>query len=326
MLPVLPEEPRVAFALSEREQRLFFPAGTNVSLPEANVLWLPNAPLPKDDAWLKELEQRQPHVIVTGWATPPIPVSWIEERASNLPYLCHVAGSVRRVLPRRFLELGGIASNWGSIAAPFVAEHAILLALAALRHIHQWRPFIAERRMGQPVAALPVRTLLGRRVGIHGFGRIAQALLGLLKPFGVIASVYAEGVPADIILQSGATPAPSLHSLFSGSEVLFECEALRADTEKSVTAEHLAALPDGAIFVNIGRGRLIDEVALEQEAQRDRIQIAIDVMAQEPVHQSSPLFKYPNVIISPHIGGPTTDGYPVCGAYALENIRRWLNK
>lgn len=65
-----------------------------------------------------------PEVLVTGWSTPPLPEAWLAADGCPLRYVCHVTGSVRRLVPQSFLERGGKVSNWGEQVGPQVAEHA----------------------------------------------------------------------------------------------------------------------------------------------------------------------------------------------------------
>jgi phosphoglycerate dehydrogenase-like enzyme len=126
------------------------------------------------------------------------------------------------------------------------------------------------------------------------------------------------------MLAAGVTPCASLTELASRSEVFFECEALTSLTTGSIDAGVLAALPDHAVFVNVGRGPVVNESALLQEAESGRIQIALDVVTREPIDSASPLASLAGAVLSPHIGGPTYDHFPVCGQLALDNLARHL--
>lgn len=313
---------RVVFTLTRFEREAFF-SGSDFAPHEAAWSWLDDGAL-HPSRWETALRELAPTVLVTAWRTPPLPVAWLEERRCPLRYVCHVTGSVRQLVPRSFVARGGHVTNWGALAAPQVAEHALLLALAALRRQPRWRDFIARPPHERHIAQLNTRTLHGRRVGVHGFGNIARALLALLRPFGVSVAVFAAGVPEGTILAAGVKVAGSLDELFAGSDVLFECEALTAASSQCITAEVLARLPDDAVFVNIARGGLVDEAALRAEAQRGRLRVAVDVAEDEPITPASLLPQLPEVVVSPHIGGPTRDRYAACGAFALANLRRFL--
>jgi phosphoglycerate dehydrogenase-like enzyme len=273
---------------------------------------------PHNGAAGETLRQINPEVLLTGWETPPLDPVWLNSPECRLRYVCHLGGTVRRIVPRRFLERGGLVTNWGGAASFSVAEHAVLLALAALRDLGTW-PQYASLSAGAPVPR--TRTLRGKRVGIHGFGRIGQALAGLLRPFGVELSAFSAGVPPSLFAEQGVGAAVSLDEMLARSEVFFECEALTPVTAGCLTAARLALLPHDAVFVNVGRGQLVDEAALVACAREGRLRVAVDVMDKEPATKSSPFCQVPRVIASPHIGGPTREEYPGIGSIAVENLR-----
>lgn len=307
----------VVVALTARERNLFF--GEHDFSGILNVRLLDDADL-VPATWPALLASLQPVVLVTAWSTPALPEAWLNQPGCPLRFVCHVTGSVRRLVPRSFLERGGVVTNWGGSISEQVAEHALLLALGALRNAAGWADFIATHGGRNQLEQLGTRTLFGRRVGLHGFGSVARALVPLLRPFGVSLAAYSAGVPAALMREAGIAPAHSLEALFAGSEVLFECEALTPATHASVTAEVLARLPDDAVFVNVGRGQVVDEAALAREARTRRLRLALDVTCADPLTPASPLHGLPNVILSPHIGGPTGDRYRQCGIHALANL------
>lgn len=315
----------ILVAINRREREAFLgdaeigPGGPG----ESRIEWFDPSEKP-DGEWREALRRAQPDVLVSCWSTPPLAAA--AGAYPQLKYVCHLAGAVRRLVPRPFIEGGGLVSNWGDAVGPQVAEHALLLALLALRNGAGWHAYIRDLASSRanPALVLRTRTLFGRRVGLHGFGRIARTLVGLLKPFGVEIAAYSEGVPPEFMRAHGARPCASLRELFAQSDVLFECEALTPETALSVTAETLAALPDDAVFVNVGRGMVVDEAALAREAAVGRIRIALDVVHEEPMTAASAIFANEAALFSPHIAGPTADRYRHCGQFALENIARYL--
>lgn len=279
--------------------------------------------------WELLLREYKPTMLVSWWTTPAIPQAILADDAHPLRYICHAGGSVKGVVPREFIAKGGLVTNWGSLISHTVAEHALLLILASLRNMRSWdsTPSFAvngEKNWGNP-SVFGTMSLRGRRVGIHGFGSIARELVQLLKPFEARCSAYSENVPADFMTRHGVVPCWDLKELFSRSEILVECEALTPRSEGSVTAELLHMLPDEAVFVNVARGRIVDERALERIVAAGRLRVAADVFQIEPLPDDSPLRNQRNMIISPHIGGPTYDWYPRCGEFAIANIARYLS-
>ncbi len=313
--------PRVVCALSAAERRLFLSeAAALLESLAAEVVWVETEE--KNDTRVREAA---PEILLTGWSASKLDEDWVSARDSSLRYVCHLAGSVRHLVPRAFLERGGLVTNWGEIPSGAVAEQALLLALAALRNLSSWSEVIQRpEEAGSHIERLNTRTLFGRSVGIHGFGRVARALVALLKPFGVTVHAYSAGVADEMMQSAGVVPCGSIEELCAQSEVLFECEALTPTTAGSVSARALAALPDGAVFVNVGRGGLVDEAALLRECTAGRIRAALDVVVSEPLVTNSAFCRVRDAVLSPHIAGPTFDQYPQIGKYAVRNIGRYL--
>ncbi len=90
-----------------------------------------------------------------------------------------------------------------------------------------------------------------------------------------------------------------------------------------IGARHLAALPDGAIFVNTARGQSVDQDALLAELQRGRIWAALDVFDPEPLPVDSPLRSLENVILTPHVAGRSLTTLRRQGEAMVEEIERW---
>ncbi len=315
---------RIVAALTARERALFLQTALPRHAFASRIRFAEDGDL-VPEVWATRLDEWQPEVLLTAWSTPPLPDAWLARRDCPLRYLCHVTGSVRQIVPRSFLEHGGYATNWGEEISGQVAEHGLLLALAALRNQKDWPLFIARPVSTRHITELSTRTLFGLRVGLHGFGSVARALLPLLRPFGVSIAAYSAGVPSEYYAQHEVRSATSLHDLFASSDVLIECESLTPATHGTVTGDVLAALPDDAVFVNIGRGAVVDETALLREAAAGRLRVALDVSAAEPLTPDSPVVRSGQVILSPHIGGPTADRYAECGARALDNLDRFLD-
>ena len=267
------------------------------------------------------LVSQRSQVLLSCWQTPPLTTTLY----SDLRYVCHVTGSVRSLVPRSLIEAGLVVSNWGDGAADTVAEGILMLMLASLRQTQYWGREMHERGEWRTDNG-GARTLFDRTIAIHGFGRIARALIDLLVPFRTTNIAYSEGVPVDYIRRHGAEPVDSLNDLFSsGADIVVEIEALTQQSAGTVRQEHFNSMKAGSVYINSGRGAVVDEHALERVAVEGRIHVALDVYATEPLPKHSPLRGLPNVTLMPHIGGPTVDRYPAIGRYALDNLHRWLD-
>lgn len=316
---------RILFAFTPREQDIFLPA-----LRVADFDAWPHASFDPEsgglEGWEKTLRDWRPTVVVSAWSTRRIPPAWVASGEMSIRYVCHVAGSLRAVLSRDLFALGLRATNWGTCINHTVAEHAMLLVLALLRGAPRWPASIAQGGWTlDQTQRLRTKALRGRRVGMHGFGSIAREVLALLAPFRPAeVRVYSRGVPASFIAEHGALPCADIDELFSRSEVLIDCESLSPENRGAVDARVLALLPDDAVFVNVGRGSIVDESALLREAASGRLRLGIDVFHREPIAPDYPLLHAPGILVSPHIAGPTWDTYRLCGDHALENLRRHL--
>lgn len=319
--PVRLAAPTVLASLNARERGMFFGqdqiALDGVEIVESDVC--------SEGDWIALLEELKPDVILSCWATPRLPAS-IRETDRPLRYLCHLSGSVRKVVPRELIQDGLLVTNWGRAAAFEVAEHALLFILASLRSLPLWAAALRTplERQQATVDRLATRSLRRQRIGLHGFGGVARELLGLLAPFGVRCRVFSAGVPASFIQEHGAEAVSSLEELFSTSDVLVECEALTPVTVGSVTGSLLDRLPQDAVFVNVGRGAVVEEAALAERAASGRLRVASDVFADEPLKNDSPFWRAPCGLYSPHIAGPTQDANRLLGQSALRNLERFF--
>lgn len=318
---------RLVFALMyesrDRARELF----DREAFTGADIHWLEPGDMAQA-TWETTLRALRPSVLVLGWGSPRLPDAIVDDPEFPLRYVCHLAGTVREFLPRRLIERGVLVTNWGASISHTVAEHALLLTLAALRNLPRWAGYMP--RWGQPGEppprrAMATRSLTGKRVGIHGFGAVARNLVRLLEPFDVEIASYSQGVPSRVFRQHGVQECSSLAELFRHSEVLLECEALTPASEGSVTEAVLRELPPGAVFVNVGRGALVDEAALVRVARENALRLGLDVFAREPLPPDSALFSLADCLVSPHIAGPTEDCFEYMWDFACRNVQTWLN-
>lgn len=310
---------RVVLLIDKKESDLFFPGG--LSLAGTEIF---NAPGAERDGILDLplLRSLAPDVVVTSWSTPRFPENTLSA-VPSLRYLCHTSGSVRNLVPRILLEQGLLVTNWGTLAADAVAEHALLLILSGLRRTPEWADIIAGKKRWQP-SPIRTRTLYGKRVGIHGFGNVARSLVHLLRPFGAKVSAFSSGVPLSHYTEYDVIPSESLDSLFSTNDIVIDCEALNIRTRGSVSRAVLELMPPGALFVNVGRGAIVDESAIADLSASGRLYAALDVYEVDPIAPDSPLHSVDGIVKSPHIAGPTSDQFARCGELARRNIAAFL--
>ncbi len=182
------------------------------------------------------------------------------------------------------------------------AELAVGLAIAALRGFPDFVRAADDGRW----APQRRRALADRRVLVLGAGGVGRAVVERLLPFEahvtVVARTRRSSGPADLPVHG----IDELDRLLPEHDVVVLTVPLDDATRHLVDAGFLAALPDGALVVNVARGGVVDTEALLAELRSGRLLAALDVTDPEPLPPDHPLWTAPGVLISPHVGGATS--------------------
>lgn len=216
------------------------------------------------------------------------------------------------------LPAGVVFANAATVHETSTAELAVGLTLAVQRHIDDFARDTAQRRWA-PVGA---QSLADRRVLLLGYGGVGKAVARRLAPFEV------ELVP--VASHSRVEDGVSVHGVDELPELLPSAEIViltlpGGDATRHIIGEaELAALPDGALVVNVGRGPLIDTDALVRHTAAGRIRAALDVTDPEPLPEGHPLWSSRGVLISPHVGGDSSAMHPRIAALVRRQIDHLL--
>ena len=207
-------------------------------------------------------------------------------------------------------------TNTPDVLSHSVAELALALALSTGRRLAEGDAFL---RHGDWAAGgkLPLGgSVLTRRAGILGYGRIGRLLAGLLRGLGMQVHYTARSAKAD----SPDTFHPDAVALAGACDILFVTAAGGAETQHLVDAAVLDALGPQGILINVARGSVVDEDALIAALHAGRIGGAgLDVFADEPrVPQA--LIDAPNCTLTPHIGSATAQARAAMAQLVLDNI------
>ncbi|HKB29306.1 MAG TPA: NAD(P)-dependent oxidoreductase, partial [Streptosporangiaceae bacterium] len=173
------------------------------------------------------------------------------------------------------------------------AELAVALILAGVRQL----PMFVRQQAGAQWRHVRTESIEGKRVLLVGYGAIGAAIEQRLSPFGTsVVRVSRSARP-------GVAPFSQLADLAAAADIMVVCVALSESTRGLADARVLAALPAGALVVNVARGAIIDAPALTAELESGRLRAALDVTDPEPLPAQRPEWALPNVLITPHIGG-----------------------
>lgn len=197
-----------------------------------------------------------------------------------------------------------------------VAELALCMALAALRHVVALNT--AMRRGERPLQRMG-RQLSGRVVGIHGCGEIGKELVRLLQPFDCTL-LACDIVDYSEFYEAHRVVAVGFDELLARSEVLSIHLPVTALTRGLYGAETLDRLRPDCVLINTARGRILDEAALKERLRDGRIAAAgIDAFAVEPPEDDE-LLNLPNLIATPHIGAGSEEARWRMGETAIDGL------
>lgn len=187
------------------------------------------------------------------------------------------------------------------------AEMTWALILASMRQIPAQ---VASLKAGNWQMGVG-RTLRGRTLGIHGYGRIGSVVAGFGRAFGMRVIAWARGASLERARADGHEVAPDQATFYASCDVISLHMRLVPATRGIVTAGDLARMKSSALLVNTSRAGLIEPGALEAALRAGRPGFAaVDVYEQEPVRDPAhPLLTMPNVLATPHIGYVTEDEY-----------------
>jgi phosphoglycerate dehydrogenase-like enzyme len=182
-----------------------------------------------------------------------------------------------------------------------VAEMALMMMLAVRRQIHQNRKTIASGVWVKNIG----HELIGKRVGILGFGNIGIALAKLLRGFDCEVLAY-DAYPNEAAAQSVGARFATLDEIIETCDAISVHLPYNKDTDHLIGADAFRRMKSDAVIVCTARGNILDETALYEALTTGEIAGAgLDVFAQEPLSADSPLIGLDNIILTPHVSSQT---------------------
>ncbi len=215
------------------------------------------------------------------------------------------------------LPRGVTLCSGGGIHDASTAELALTLILASIRGIPDFVR-AQDRHHWIPTRIWPA--LADRRVLVVGYGKVGRAIAARLLAFETTVTAVASRARDGDELVETVHGIDELPALLPEQDVVVVITPLTDATAGLVDAGFLGAMKDGALVVNVARGKVADTDALLAEAASGRLRVAVDVTDPEPLPADHPLWSTPNVLVSPHVGGASTAFRP----RALALVRRQL--
>lgn len=263
--------------------------------------------------------------VLVVWGASRAHLASAAQNLHDLRLVQSLSAGVEGILAAGFEQEVPIATGAG-LHSKTVTEHTVALLLTLLRRIPEVLEAQQRREWSRELGGLqPLRpagritTLLDANVLIWGFGEIGQTLAPVLQVLGAnvrgAARSAGERAGFEVIAEGdvlGELP---------GTDVLINILPATEQTAGVVSHDVLAALPDHALFINVGRGATVDQVALREALEAGTLGgAALDVTDPEPLPEDDPLWTAPRLVLTPHAAG----GRPVGATERIERNLRAL--
>jgi phosphoglycerate dehydrogenase-like enzyme len=260
-------------------------------------------------------------VVLTSWGTPHLDAT-LWANGAGPPVVAHAAGSVKRLVDPVVFDRGVAVFSAAGRIAWSVGEYCLAAILTLARQLPR---FDTAMRGGEwKPGYLRGHEIRGRSVGLLGASSTARALITLLKPFGCDIVVY------DPFLDAGRAAALGVRTASLDEALACPIVSVHVpnvhETVGMVSRKLIEALPDGAVFVNSSRGPAVDQEALLEHALDGRISAALDVYDVEPPTLAPEHLAAPNLLLSPHIAGDTTEGHLALTGYVMADVLAYLDR
>lgn len=274
-------------------------------------------------------------VLYTGGVLPA------PDAAPKLKWIQFYFAGLDQVAGQPALQRDIAITTTSGIHVPQMTEYVLMMMLAFAHHLPQILDL--QRRVewpkGRRELLLPTE-LRGLTVGLVGYGSIAREMARLCHALGM--TVLATKRNAMDLTDSGYTlpgtgdpdgsmlrrlyPPQALKSMLAQCDFVVLTLPLTPATRGLFSGPELRAMKPTAILINVSRGGVVDEPALVEALREARIGgAALDVFLEEPLPDSSPLWKMPNVIVSPHISGASAHYDERAVDLFADNLRRYLS-
>ena len=216
---------------------------------------------------------------------------------------------------------GVLVTNAPGANADAVAEMTIAMMVnlarripEGIRRVHDERVWGEARHTGGE--------LRGKTLGLVGLGQIGQRVTRMAQAFGMKIIAHDPALTATEIRARGARPA-TMDKLLAASDFISLHAPHIPATHHMINRAALAKIKKGAYLINAARGPLVDEAALAGALHGGKLGgAALDVLEGEPPDPASPIFDAPNILLTPHMAGSTTECLDAIAATAAADIAR----
>ncbi|MGA9102799.1 phosphoglycerate dehydrogenase [Aeromicrobium sp.] len=239
-------------------------------------------------------------------------------KASNLRIVARAGVGVDNVDVTAATRLGVVVANAPQSNVVTAAEHTMALLLALARNVPQAHGSLVAGRWDR--AKFTGVEVHDKVLGIIGFGRIGQLVAHRARGFGMRVVAFDAYMAEERFGELGVERAASAEDVYAVADFVTVHLPKNADTEDFLDADAFAAMKDGVRVLNVARGPLVVDQALKDALDSGKVAgAALDVFREEPITEH-PLFGYPNVVVTPHLGASTAEATDRAGFQAAEQV------
>jgi len=239
-------------------------------------------------------------------------------QAPRLEWFHTMSAGVDHPVFGMILDKGAHLTTSSGSSAPPIAATVMMYLLALSRDL----PAVLRSQAQREWHWAPFRELAGRTIAIIGWGPIGQEVARLAAAFGMDPTIVRRAARGDE--PHPVRPLAELHSIADEHDVVIVAVPLTDDTRGMFDAAVFERIGQQGLFVNVGRGELVDQPALTAALVEGRLGgAAVDVTDPEPLPADDPLWGAPNVIITPHNSGSTDGTGRRAEDMFFANLDRW---
>lgn len=226
----------------------------------------------------------------------------------NLKVVANLAVGFDNIDVEAATSRGIIVTNTPDVLTETTADLTFALLMASARRIVEAAEYIkAGKWEGWSPYLLAGHDVYGKTMGIVGMGKIGESVARRAKGFGMEILYHNRSRKPDAEKELGAIYS-SFDDLVKNADFVVSLAPLTNETRNLFTADVFAKMKKSAIFINAGRGPVVDEQALYEALKQGEIAGAgLDVFEKEPISSAHPLLELPNVVAIPHIGSASTE-------------------
>jgi D-3-phosphoglycerate dehydrogenase len=241
------------------------------------------------------------------------------ERGERLRVIGRAGVGVDNVDVEAATRRGIVVANAPQSNVVTAAEHTLALLLALARNIPQAHASLTAGRWER--SKFSGVELCDKQLGIIGFGRIGQLVATRARGFGMRVIAFDPLVSAERYRELGVEKAASVDDVYARAEFLTIHLPVTDETRGIIDATAIAKMRDGVRILNVARGKLVDDAALQAGLDSGKVAgAALDVFPSEPI-TDYPLFHgYDNVVVTPHLGASTAEATDRAGFQSAEQI------